>query len=58
MTEENMFLKKRKELGTTQNDMAIMCGVSLNTWVKWEKGVTFPSYKSVKTIRKVLELDL
>lgn len=41
----DMIRKKRKELGLSQREMCIKIGVSLNSYQKWEHGITKPNFE-------------
>ena len=48
--------KLRKELGLTQSDLAIKCGVSLTTIQLWERGVSTPSEENLEKLKKALQV--
>ena len=47
---------RRKELGLTQVDVARECGVSINTYNRWEYGVAKPNEENEKKLKEVLKL--
>lgn len=47
--------EKRLALKLTQFDLARMCGVSPNTIMRWENGVTKPNEENMEKLKKALE---
>lgn len=53
-----MNIKKlRTELGYSQNKLASLCKVSINTLRNWEYGVTRPNDENMKKLKQVLKVD-
>lgn len=53
-----MNLKEaRKKQGLTQVEVAIACGVGMNTYILWERGVSKPKAENLKKLQKVLKLE-
>ena len=51
-----MELKEiRKKYNVTQFDMAKACGVSLNAYVMWERGIATPSDENRAKLNDVIE---
>jgi len=48
--------EQRELLKMTQADVAIACGVSLNVFQLWEKGVGKPNKKNRPKVIRVLQL--
>lgn len=48
--------KRRKELGLTQVEVARSCGVSINTYNRWEYRVAQPNEENEKKLKEVLKL--
>ena len=46
--------ERRKELGLTQMDLAILCGVSLVTIQLWERGAAKPKSENLEKLTEVL----
>jgi DNA-binding XRE family transcriptional regulator len=46
----------RKKLGLTQFQAAALCGVSLNAYIKWEKGVSKPNETNKEKVKDILKL--
>ena len=44
----------RKKYGITQMDMCVLVGVSLNTYILWEKGISTPNPENQEKIDKVI----
>ena len=49
---------RRKELGLTQNTLALLSQVGINTIVSIERGSKSPSVKTLTKVADVLGLDL
>lgn len=49
------FKKMRTDLKLTQFDLTKEFGISINTYVKWEKGIATPSEKNQKIINNFLK---
>lgn len=53
-----IFKVARKKLGLTQQQVAGKAGIDSNTYSRIERGVQKPEFKNIKSIAKVLEIDL
>ena len=52
-----MDIKKlRKELGLTQSEVAVFCGVSLTAFQNWERGTSKPTEENQKKLEKLLKI--
>ena len=47
--------QKRIELGLTQFDAARLCGVNINTFIRWENGVAKPNEYNMEKLKKLFE---
>lgn len=54
MKNEHIILKKRKELGMTQQELAKILNVTDKTVSRWENGITPPSQDMIPQIVKIL----
>ena len=50
--------EKRLEAGLTQEELARLCGVTLSTVSRWERGTFKPSKLAIEKIRAKLDTDL
>jgi len=48
------YKEKRKKNGYTQIDVAVKVGVSLSTYILWEKGAMNPNEENQKKLDEVL----
>lgn len=48
------FVNLRVQLGRTQAEMARLLGVSVSTWVSWEKGHRQPKMENYKNLDTLL----
>ena len=52
-------LRKRRDLlQLTQADAARACGVSVNAYTQWERGVAFPHMRNIKSVSEFLGIEL
>lgn len=58
MPMNEVILKKRKELGFTQEQIAEYLGVTAPAVNKWEKGVTCPDISLLPALARLLRVDL
>lgn len=54
----NMLKENRKYLGKTQTQCATWCGVSLESWQKWERGLSFPRPDKYEKIKECLGVEI
>lgn len=47
--------EQRLSKGMTQFDVARVCGVNINTYIRWENGVTKPNEENMEKLKKALE---
>lgn len=47
--------EKREEKHLSQMDAASLCGVSLNAYIRWEKGCSKPKPINEPGVKKILE---
>ena len=53
-----MELKKlRQEKGYTQIELASKVGVTLNAYIKWEKGANKPTAENMNKLKEVLGIE-
>ena len=52
------ILKRRKELGLSQNDLAEFLNVSVSSVYKWEKGERTPELSIIGKLCSILEVDI
>jgi len=52
------ILELRKKLGYSQNELANMCEVSINTFRNWEYGVTKPNEENMVKLKKALKIEV
>lgn len=50
--------ENRKNLGYTQTDCAVKCGVCLEAYQKWERGLSFPKPDKYDRLRECLGVDV
>jgi transcriptional regulator with XRE-family HTH domain len=50
------FLELRNKKGKTQVEAASICGVSINTWIRWEKGVGLPDFENRIKLQALIKL--
>lgn len=50
------FLELRNKKGKTQVEAANICGVSINTWIRWEKGVGLPDFENRIKLQALIKL--
>ena len=53
-----IILKRRKELGLSQNDLAEFLNVSVSSVYKWEKGERTPELSIIGKLCSILEVDI
>ena len=53
-----IILNRRKELNMTQKQLAEKLNVTDRTISRWECGVSLPDVEMLKTVAKVLEVDI
>lgn len=51
------LLKIRKSKGFSQIQMAALIGVSINTYINWERGVMKPNPENAEKIKKLLNRE-
>ena len=52
------ILKRRKERGLSQNDLAEFLNVSVSSVYKWEKGERTPELSIIGKLCSILEVDI
>lgn len=50
------FKELRDKKGKTQVEAAAVCRVSINTWIRWEKGVGQPSFENKIKLQALIRL--
>ena len=58
MAMNTVIREKRKELGLTQEKVAVYLGVSAPAVNKWEKGITCPDVSVLPALARLLKTDL
>ena len=58
MTFNEMLIKRRKEVGQTQDDLADKLGVSRQSVSKWENGECMPDSEKLIKLSDVLDISL
>ena len=58
MTFNETLIKRRKEVGMTQDDLAEKLGVSRQSVSKWENGECMPDSEKLIKLAEVLEISL
>lgn len=53
----NVIVKRRQELGLTQEALAARIGVSVVTIAAWERGRRYPSQPTLQRLYEALDLD-
>lgn len=48
------FKDLREKKGKTQMEAALVCGVSINTWIRWEKNVGKPGFENQIKLQKLI----
>lgn len=57
MEKGSYIAERRKELGMSQVRAAREVGVSLGTWLLWERQVGHPNEQNLKELARVLKVD-
>ena len=58
MTFNEMLIKRRREVGQTQDDLADKLGVSRQSVSKWENGECMPDSEKLIKLSEVLDISL
>lgn len=53
----NVIVKRRLEVGLTQEALAEKIGVSVATIAAWERGRRYPSHTTLQRLYEALDLD-